>query len=316
MGVGRCGDRFASAAGAGTFSGSVADSGKGRRPFGSGLGCSPAFHYLGQVSAGLEGRFEMTSESEIQVVADVRELSSTAAELFVSLSLEAARERDLFTVVLAGGSTPKNLYALLADWNEPFRARLPWHKIHLFWGDERHVAADHPDSNYRMVQEAMLERVPIPTENVHRIRSENADAAKAADDYEQVLREFFGLTEGHLPSFDLSLLGMGPDGHTASIFPGTDVINEKSRLVAAPWVKKLNGYRITLTPPVLNNSAFTLLLVSGKEKAETLREALQGIYQPDRFPVQIIKPTNGKLLWLVDREAAGRLHQETGRDKQ
>ncbi len=139
---------------------------------------------------------------------------------------------------------------------------------------------------------------------MHRIKSENADAANAADDYEQALREFFRLKEEQLPCFDLILLGMGPDGHTASIFPGTDVINEKHRLVAAPWIEKFNSYRITLTPPVLNHAASVIFLVSGADKAKTLREVLQGVYQPDRFPAQLIWPSNGKVLWLVDQEAA------------
>ncbi len=180
----------------------------------------------------------MTADAEIEVVASVQELSRIAAEQFVRLAVEAVREKGLFTVALSGGATPRNVYAKLANQNEPLRAQLPWNKIHFFWGDERHVPPDHPDSNYRMAREAMLERAAVPTENVHRIKSENADAANAADDYEQALREFFRLKEEQLPCFDLILLGMGPDGHTASIFPGTDVINEKHRLVAAPWIEK------------------------------------------------------------------------------
>lgn len=246
----------------------------------------------------------MTLEARIQVAANARELSRLAAERFVRLAVEAVREKGLFTVALAGGSTPRSLYALLASWDEPFRAQLPWEKIHFFFGDERHVPPDHPDSNYRMTSEAMLARVPVPAENVHRIKSEKTDAGRAADEYEQTLRKFFRLAEGQLPRFDLILLGIGPDGHTASIFPGTDVINEKSRLVVAPWVEKFKSYRITLTPHVLNNAAAVVFLVNGTAKAKVLREVLEGEHQPERLPAQLIRPNKGKLLWLVDQEAA------------
>lgn len=246
----------------------------------------------------------MTSEAKIEVVADAQKLSRMAAEQFVQLAVAALREKDLFTVALSGGSTPRNVYAKLANQNEPLRDQLSWKKIHFFWGDERHVPPDHPDSNYHMAREAMLERAAVPTENVHRIKSENTDAAQAADEYEQMLREFFTLKAEQLPRFDLILLGMGPDGHTASIFPGTDVINERHRLVAAPWIEKFNSYRITLTPPVLNNAASVIFIVSGADKAKSLREVLQDVYQPARFPAQLIRPSNGKLLWLVDQEAA------------
>ncbi|MGH9883408.1 MAG: 6-phosphogluconolactonase [Pyrinomonadaceae bacterium] len=252
----------------------------------------------------------MTLEAGIQVSANAQELSRSAAEQFVRLAIEAEREKGLFTVALAGGSTPKNLYALLANGNELYRAQLCWEKIHFFWGDERHVPPDHPDSNYRMANEAMLARVPVPLENVHRIKSELADAGKAAAEYEHTLREFFRLAAGQTPRFDLILLGMGPDGHTASIFPNSDVINEKSRLVVAPWIEKFKSYRITLTPPVLNNAAAVIFLVSGAEKAKVLREVLEGNYQPELFPVQLIRPSLGNVLWLVDREAARLLSEK------
>ncbi len=246
----------------------------------------------------------MPVKDYIQVATNAQELSRLAAEQFVHLAVEAVRAKRLFTVALAGGSTPRSLYALLANEKEPYRAQLPWERIHFFWGDERHVPSDHPDSNYRMASETMLANVPVPLENVHRIKSENADAAKAADEYDQTLRKFFRVAEGQLPRFDLILLGMGPDAHTASIFPGTDVINEKNRLVVAPWVEKFKSYRITLTPPVLNNAAAVIFLVNGTEKAKVLREVLEGGHQPERLPAQLIRPNKGKVLWLVDQEAA------------
>lgn len=250
-------------------------------------------------------RQEMNEGSNrIHTSTNAEELARFAAAQFVRLAIEAQRERGLFTVALAGGSTPKTLYLLLASEHEPYRAQLDFGTIHFFWGDERYVPPDHPDSNYRMASEAMLSKVPVPLENVHRIKSEVADAEETARDYEQVLEKFFRLEKGQLPRFDLVLLGMGSDGHTASIFPHSDVINEKRRLVVAPWIEKLRSYRITLTPPVLNNAASTIILVSGAEKATILHDVLEGEYQPQRFPVQLIRPRRGSLFWLVDREAA------------
>ncbi|MFQ5694229.1 MAG: 6-phosphogluconolactonase, partial [Nitrospinota bacterium] len=172
------------------------------------------------------------------------------------------------------------------------------------WGDERHVPPAHPDSNYRMAHEAMLSKVSVPPGNVHRVRAENPDAGKAAQAYERELRGFFQTGAEERPRFDLVLLGMGPDGHTASLFPGTEALREEGRLVAAPWVGKFGAFRITLTPPVLNNAACVIFLVSGGGKAEALRTVLRGDPQPERCPAQIVRPENGRLLWLVDREAA------------
>jgi 6-phosphogluconolactonase len=175
----------------------------------------------------------------------------------------------------------------------------------VFWGDERHVPPDHTDSNYRMAHEAMLSKVQIPAANIHRIVSEK-EAQQAADAYETTLRTFFGLAEGELPRFDLILLGMGPDGHTASLFPGTAAVREKTRLVAATWVEKFNTFRITMTPAVLCHASHVVFSAGGGDKTETLRQVLQGDYQPDVYPSQVVKPTQGTLLWLVD-EAAARL---------
>jgi len=247
----------------------------------------------------------LSPKPDIRIEENVEKLSWEAAEHFVRQARGAVRTRGGFTAALAGGSTPKAFYGLLGSRRgAPFRARVPWGTTHFFWGDERHVPPDHPDSNYRMANEAMLSRVPVAPQNVHRIQAENPDAALAADEYTEELRRFFRLGAGQFPRFDLILLGMGPDGHTASLFPGTDAVQEQKKLVTAPWVEAFRTYRITLTPPVLNNAASVIFLVSGKEKAETLREVLQGEFQPYRFPAQIIRPTNGRLLWLVDRAAA------------
>jgi 6-phosphogluconolactonase len=239
----------------------------------------------------------------IHVVANLEELSRAAATEFVRQAQAAVQAKGAFTAALFGGSTPKNLYALLAD-DTALRTTIPWDKVHFFWGDERHVPPDHPDSNYRMAHEALLSKVPVPPANVHRIKSEYPEASHAADEYEQTLREFFGLAAGLFPRFDLLLLGMGPDGHTASLFPGTAALHESACLMVANWVEKFRAYRITLTPPVLNNAASIIFLVSGEEKAETLRAVLQGEEQPERFPSQSINPAQGTVLWLVDQSAA------------
>lgn len=251
-----------------------------------------------------------STSPKIEIVADTEELSRRAAQEFVSRAQAAVRERGFFTVALSGGSTPRHLYRLLADSEASFRARVPWEKCHFFFGDERHVAPDHPDSNYRMAREALFSRVSIPAENVHRIKTENPDAREAAKDYEQELSAFFRPARGQLPRFDLVFLGMGPDGHTASLFPGTDVLREQTRLVAAPWVEKLSTYRVTLTPPVLNNAAQVIFLVAGSDKTEALRKVLQESYLPDLYPAQLIRPAAGQVLWLVEKAAASLLQKK------
>ena len=178
---------------------------------------------------------------------------------------------------------------------------MPWNAIHFFWGDERHVPPDHPDSNFRMAREAMLDRVPVPAENVHRIPAERPDAQRAAAEYEATLRSFFALASGEWPRCDLILLGLGKEGHTASLFPGGDAVRERERLVVAPWVEAQKTFRITLTPPVLNQARRAMFLVSGEEKAEALHAVLEGPREPERYPAQIVE---GNRLWMVDRAAA------------
>lgn len=235
----------------------------------------------------------------IKIYADFKLLARAAAEHFVAQSSEAVAQRGSFTVALSGGSTPKILFKILADPNEPFRDQIPWSRIHFFWSDERHVPPDHPDSNYRMANEALLSRVPTTQSNVHRVLSENPDAAEVAAEYERTVVEITGQS---LPQLDLILLGLGSDGHTASIFPGSDVMHDFKRLVAAPWVEKLKTYRITMTLPLLNNGASVLFLVSGSEKAKIVKEIFEG---PETFPAQAVKPANGELLWMLDNDAAG-----------
>jgi 6-phosphogluconolactonase len=219
-------------------------------------------------------------------------------------------------VALSGGGTPRGLHTLLADPAEPFRAAVPWDRLHVFWGDERPVPPDHPDSNYRMAHDTLLRHVPVPPEHVHRIVAEDPDHARAAARYAETLARVFaahGRLESGWPRFDLVLLGMGGDGHTASLFPGGDALREATRPVVAAWVAKLGTHRITLTPPVLNGADAVMLLVTGSDKAAALAAVLEGPRQPDVYPSQAIRPRTGRLLWLVDAAAAARLAAPPGR---
>jgi 6-phosphogluconolactonase len=243
--------------------------------------------------------------SPIRVFADPQSLAHAAVIRFVQIARAAIETRDRFTVALSGGSTPKALYALLAT--EPWQNQIPWTQVHLFWGDERHVPPSDLSSNYRMTQAQLLSKVQIPTENIHRIKAENPDPQIVAAEYEQDLKQSFQLAEHQLPQFDLVLLGMGANGHTASLFPGTADLYEQSRLVAAPWIRELESHRITLTPPVINNAREIIFFVTGAEKAETLKAVLEGRYQPNHLPAQIIHPTAGTLTWMVDHAAANLL---------
>ena len=226
----------------------------------------------------------------IEIYSDARELASAAAEYFVAQCPE--------TVALSGGSTPKLMFQLLAD---QFREEVAWSRVHFFWSDERHVPPDDPESNYRMANEALLSHVPVSANNVHRILGENPDAATVASDYEQTIR---AVTKQTLPRFDLIFLGLGADGHTASIFPGSDVLHETERLVAAPYVEKFKSHRITMTLPLLNNGASIVFLVSGAEKAEIVKQVLQG---EKKYPAQAVNPTQGELIWMLDKAAASKL---------
>jgi 6-phosphogluconolactonase len=254
----------------------------------------------------------MTSNQEIRVLADANSIAQTAAAEFLEAVRDAVREKDSFTVALAGGSTPKALYELLAT-NPLLQAKVPWSKMQFFFGDERHVPPDNPDSNFRMANEAMFGKAPVDPKQVHRIKAEKPNAAQAAEEYEQELRTSFKLQADQLPRFDLVLLGMGPEGHTASLFPGTKALNEERRLVVSNWVGKLYTDRITLTPPVLNSAARIIFMVHGKEKAPALKAVLEGPYEPDQLPAQMVKPKEGKVLWLVDPTAAGMLAPQAKR---
>jgi 6-phosphogluconolactonase len=237
-------------------------------------------------------------------VADLEALAREAAADFTRRANEAVGARGRFAVALSGGRTPQRLYALLADEREPFRAQIPWNEVHLFWGDERHVPPDDPESNYRMVREVLLSRLSIPDSNVHRIEGEREDAAQAAALYESELRSFFDLGPGEFPRFDLILLGIGADGHTASLFPKTAALGVRDRAVVSNWVPKLDAFRITMTLPVFWNAAAVVFLVSGADKAAVLAAVFGPSRLSDPLPCELVRPQTGELVWLVDRAAA------------
>ena len=244
-----------------------------------------------------------TGEPSVKVFDDAEEVARAAAARVVELAAAAVDERGAFSLALSGGSTPRRVYELLAS--EEFSGRVDWANVHVFFGDERAVPADHADSNFRMANESLLARVPLPERNVHRIEG-LGDAAANASDYESELRGLFG-DDAEWPRLDLVLLGMGDDGHTASLFPGTAALDERRAWVAANWVEKLGAWRVTLTAPAINAARHVLFLAGGAGKAERLREVLQGERDPSRLPSQLIRPHDGTLEWFVDRAAASRL---------
>jgi len=248
----------------------------------------------------------MPTNRKIRIFPTPADLFRAVAEEFVEAAGKAIASRGRFTVALSGGSTPRGLYSLFAV----NYAAFDWNRTFLFFGDERHVPPDDPESNYRMVKESLLTKVNIPAGNVFRVNAENPDAAAAAADYEAQMRAFFALGTGQLPRFDLILLGLGPDGHTASLFPGSDGLKEQSRLVIANWVEKFKTYRISFTFPVLNSAAEALFLTSGPDKADIAHQVLDGEAIPP-YPAQQVQPADGRLLWMLDEAAARKLAPES-----
>lgn len=259
-------------------------------------------------------RMLQKSNAQVRVYRDPEELALKAARLFARLADQYVIGCGKFTVALSGGSTPKAMFSVLAA--EPFLDTVPWSSIYFFWGDERCVPPDHPDSNYRMTSEALLSKVPAPPENVFRIPAELPDPEQAAEEYAATLTRFFLAGPGanrtgtaplsNVPRFDLVFLGMGPDGHTASLFPHTTALQAGEQIAVANYVEKFKAHRITLTAATINNARNVTFLAAGEDKAETLSKVLEGSYQPDVYPSQLIRPRNGTLLWMVD-EAAARL---------
>lgn len=245
----------------------------------------------------------------VAVFGDRAALMVGAAERVVQLAADAIRERGRFTWALAGGSTPRELYALLASAH--FANQIDWARVHFFWSDERCVPPDHADSNYRMAKEALLDVVAPPMEHVHRMHGED-DPTEAAAAYERVLREVFAAPDDSAPPrFDLVLLGMGADGHTASLFPGSAPVMERTRWVMAHKVESVGAWRVTLTPVIINAAAQVAFLVAGADKAGALAQVLDARTSRMRvLPAQVIRPVQGELLWMIDAGAAVRLDRD------
>jgi 6-phosphogluconolactonase len=247
------------------------------------------------------------SDREIILCRDLADLNRRAAEYFIHLAEEAVARSARFTVALAGGSTPRSVYALLGSTG--YQERIPWHQVHLFWGDERCVPPDHPESNYRMVRESLLAKIKIPSENVHRMPGEK-EPGVAALEYEAMLKEFFHLSRSSFPRFDLILLGIGEDGHTASLFPQSDAVAEVERLVVASRAQQKDLYRLTLTLPVLNHAADVVFLVAGESKAAIVKKLTQTKAGASLLPAARVRPHHGRLSWLITQDAAAGLEIE------
>lgn len=242
---------------------------------------------------------------DVRVYPDAAALARAGADMFVDAARHAIGTHGRFFVALSGGSTPRALFQLLAA--APYRDAVEWAHTLVFWGDERCVPPDHPDSNYRMARDALLAHIPIPRDQVFRMPGEATDPTAGAALYEQTVRRAFALGPHEDPRFDLVLLGMGPDGHTASLFPHTAALHVTNRLVVANRVEKLDSTRLTLTTRALNNAALVAFLVAGPDKAEALAGVLEGPPRPDDLPAQMIVPTHGHTIWLVDQAAAAHL---------
>jgi 6-phosphogluconolactonase len=248
-------------------------------------------------------RFHLAG-AEILVGADIDETIRIAAGQFAALARRIAAEDKAVTVALSGGSTPRHLFQTLAA--EPFAGLIPWDCVRFFWGDERNVPPGDRENNYSMARELLLSRVPVPRENIHRIPTGDGTAIEAANLYERTLRQESSLSHG-LPRFDYILLGLGTNGHTASLFPHRPPLREQQRLVVADHVEEVNSWRVTLTVPVINNAAQITFLVTGEEKAEVVKRVVEGLRDPEATPAQLIAPSDGALTWILDSGAASRL---------
>jgi 6-phosphogluconolactonase len=255
----------------------------------------------------------LQSKHEILVCDDAAELAREAARRFSELADLFVTSSGRFTVALSGGSTPKAMFSLLAE--APYAGAVPWDKIYFFWGDERCVPPDHPDSNYRMTRETLLAKVGVPMENIFRVQAEDPDPDHAASLYSDIILNTFAPKNAppspsraiDFPRFDLIFLGMGADGHTASLFPGTSALKVDNRIVVANYVDKFKAFRITLTASTINSARNILFLIGGEDKAPALKEVLEGARNPSLYPSQLIEPHFGSLLWMVDWAAASLL---------
>lgn len=249
----------------------------------------------------------------IKIFPNIEELNNFAAQKFVEIANEAIEKRKTFVVALAGGSTPKALYQLVSS--ETFRDKVDWSRVFFFFGDERNVLPDNAESNFRMANENLFEPLKINNSNIFRWQTELKDLKKIAEDYAETLRkENYQLSTADgsdlFPRFDLILLGMGADGHTASLFPFTDALLETDKIAVANYVEKLQTTRLTLTFPVINNARNLIFLVAGEDKAETLKAVLEGEFEPEKLPAQNVRPKDGELFWLLDENVAKLLKKD------
>ena len=239
----------------------------------------------------------------IATYADSDTLSHQAAQLIVRLAAESVVTHGRFTIALAGGSTPRKLYGLLAS--EPYSSQIDWALVEVFWSDERCVPVYDAESNFRMAQEAFLSKVPIAEKQIHHMQADQPDRHAAARDYVLEMQRIFGTDS--IPSFDLIQLGMGPEGHTASLFPHSAALHEQERLVVPVRTPKPPPDRLTFTPPLLNAARHVLFLVTGSDKADAVHEVIEGEYNPDEYPAQIVRPSHGEVTWMLDITAASKL---------
>ncbi len=248
----------------------------------------------------------VTTEVTYEVLPGADNLARAMAEHLVEAVQAAVATRGVARIAISGGTTPKRTFEMLADANGPYERAIPWDKLDLFWVDERCVPPDDKDSNYRMTREAMLEKVPLPAERVFRIEGELEPEAAAAR-YESAIRNRFRLEGAEAPTFDLIALGMGPDGHTASLFPHTEGLHELGRIAIANHVVQKETWRVTLTSPVINQGRKVIFLIGGADKAEVLSRVLGDTYDPETWPSQLVRPKTGELLFLLDQAAAAQL---------
>jgi 6-phosphogluconolactonase len=241
------------------------------------------------------------TKGTIRIYPGIEALSKAAAELFTERALHCVASKGRFAVALSGGQSPQQTYRLLAG--EPYRDRIPWQQIHVFWGDERCVPRGHPKNNARMAFDALLDYVPIPRGHIHPISSEDLPQ-KCADAYEKLLRDFF---LDQPPRFDLTFLGLGEDGHTASLFPNTPVLDDQTRWVRDVHPVGQDMFRVSLTAHIINQGALIAFLVYGSNKSYILQQVLSGPFRTHDLPAQLIRPVEGQLLWLVDESAASDL---------
>jgi 6-phosphogluconolactonase len=239
----------------------------------------------------------------VRRVAEEQALYRLAAVEFARIAAHAVAKRGRFAVALSGGTTPAGLYGVLAS-DARLRGAVPWERTQVFWGDERQVPPEHPDSNYRLARDVLLSKVSVPEVNVHRIPGDLPDASQAAQRYEHDMRAALELGESELPRFDLVLLGLGADGHTASLFPGTEALQEKHRAATANWVDTLRSWRITLTVPAINRARAVMFLVSGEDKAEAVKSVLEKPRNSETLPAGLVRPRSGTVLWFMDPAAA------------